>query len=83
AADGAAPRIYLQVGAFGEAANAERAAKTVARAGLGDVRVVEAEVNGRSVRRVRIGPLRDADEADRLTDEIRRLGLGEARVAID
>jgi rare lipoprotein A len=81
--DGATPRIYLQVGAFGEAANAERAAKTVARAGLGDVRVVEAEVNGRSVRRVRIGPLRDADEADRLTDEIRRLGLGEARVAID
>lgn len=82
-ADGASPRIYLQVGAFGEAANAERAAKTVAKAGLGDVRVVEAEVNGRSVRRVRIGPLRDADEADRLTDEIRRLGLGEARVAID
>lgn len=82
-ADGASPRIYLQVGAFGEAANAERAANTVAKAGLGDVRVVEAEVNGRSVRRVRIGPLRDADEADRLTDEIRRLGLGEARVAID
>ena len=77
------PRIYLQVGAFGEQANADRAAQRVAAANLGDVRVVEASVNGRSVRRVRLGPLRDVDEADRLTQEIRRLGLGEARVAID
>ncbi|TDR48931.1 rare lipoprotein A [Tahibacter aquaticus] len=77
------PRIYLQVGAFGEQNNADRAAQRVAAAGLGDVRVVEASVNGRSVRRVRLGPLRDVDEADRLTQEIRRLGLGEARVAID
>lgn len=79
----AQPRIFLQVGAFGEQANAERAAQRVVAAKLGDVRVVEASVNGRSVRRVRLGPLRDVDEADRLTQELRRLGLGEARVAID
>lgn len=77
------PRIYLQIGAFGEQANADRAAQRVASAKLGEVRVVEASVNGRSVRRVRLGPLRDVDEADRLTEELRRLGLGEARVAID
>ena len=80
---GTAPRIYLQVGAYGEVANAERAARAVEGAGFGDVRVVDAQVNGRHVRRVRIGPLKDADEADRLTGEIRKLGLGEARVAID
>lgn len=79
----AQPRIYLQVGAFGEQANAERAAQRVAAARLGEVRVVEASVNGRNVRRVRLGPLRDVDEADRLTQELRRLGLGEPRVAID
>nr|WP_306673941.1 septal ring lytic transglycosylase RlpA family protein [Tahibacter caeni] len=79
----AQPRIYLQIGAFGEQANADRAAQRVAAARLGDVRVVEASVNGRSVRRVRLGPLRDVDEADRLTQALRRLGLGEARVAID
>ncbi|GMV30245.1 MAG: hypothetical protein AMXMBFR59_23700 [Rhodanobacteraceae bacterium] len=79
----AQPRIYLQVGAFSEQANAERAAQRVVAAGLGDVRVVEASVNGRSVRRVRLGPLRDVDEADRLTGELRRLGLGEPRVAVD
>lgn len=77
------PRIYLQIGAFGEQANADRAAQRVVAAKLGEVRVVEASVNGRSVRRVRLGPLRDVDEADRLTEELRRLGLGEARVAID
>lgn len=79
----AQPRIYLQVGAFGEQANADRAAQRVSAARLGDVRVVEASVNGRSVRRVRLGPLRDVEEADRLSQELRRLGLGEARVAID
>lgn len=79
----AQPRIYLQIGAFGEQANADRAAQRVAAAKLGDVRVIEASVNGRSVRRVRLGPLRDVDEADRLTQELRRLGLGDARVAID
>lgn len=79
----AQPRIYLQIGAFGEQANADRAAQRVSAARLGDVRVVEASVNGRSVRRVRLGPLRDVDEADRLSQELRRLGLGEARVAID
>jgi rare lipoprotein A len=79
----AQPRIYLQIGAFGEQANADRAAQRVQAAGLGEVRVVEASVNGRSMRRVRLGPLRDVEEADRLTNELRRLGLGEARVAID
>jgi len=79
----AQPRIYLQIGAFGEQANADRAAQRVSAAKLGDVRVVEASVNGRSVRRVRLGPLRDVEEADRLSQELRRLGLGEARVAID
>jgi rare lipoprotein A len=79
----AQPRIYLQVGAFGEQANADRAAQRVSAARLGDVRVVEASVNGRSVRRVRLGPLRDVEEADRLSQELRRLGLGDARVAID
>ena len=79
----AQPRIYLQIGAFGEQANADRAAQRVAAAKLGEVREVEASVNGRSVRRVRLGPLRDVDEADRLTQALRQLGLGEARVAID
>ncbi|MBS0582161.1 MAG: septal ring lytic transglycosylase RlpA family protein [Proteobacteria bacterium] len=77
------PALYLQVGAYSDQANAERAAETLRGARLGAVRVVEGAANGRAVRRVRIGPLRDADEADALAPKVRALGLGEPRVAID
>ena len=77
------PALYLQVGAFADAGNAERAASQVRAAKLGDVRIVESTVNGKSLRRVRLGPLRDADEADRITPKLRSLGLGEPRVAVD
>ena len=77
------PALYLQVGAFADAANAERAANQVRAAKLGEVRIVESTVNGKSLRRVRVGPLRDADEADRLTPKLKSLGLGEPRVAVD
>jgi rare lipoprotein A len=77
------PGLYLQVGAFADASNAERAASQVRAAKLGDVRIVESTVNGKSMRRVRLGPLRDADEADRVTPKLRNLGLGEPRVAVD
>lgn len=77
------PALYLQVGAFGEAANAEHAASTVRAAHLGEVRIVQAQVNGKTVRRVQIGPLRDVDEADRLTPKLRDLGLGTPRVAVE
>jgi rare lipoprotein A len=77
------PGLYLQVGAFADASNAERAASQVRASKLGDVRIVESTVNGKSLRRVRLGPLRDADEADRLAPKLRNLGLGEPRVAVD
>ena len=88
-ADAAAPRktpkpaLYLQVGAYSDRHNAEHAAATVRAANLGDVRIVAAQVNDRTVQRVRLGPIRDVDEADRLTPKVRALGLGEPRVAID
>jgi rare lipoprotein A len=50
---------------------------------LGDVRIVEAQVGGKTVQRVRLGPLADVETADRLTPKVRSLGLGEPRVAID
>ena len=36
---------------------------------------VEAQVAGKSVQRVRLGPLRDVDEADRLTPKVRALEI--------
>ena len=77
------PALYLQLGAFSDAANAERAAAKVREAQLGEVRVVEVQVNGKPLRRVRLGPLEDAEQADRITPKLRDLGLGEPRVAVD
>ena len=77
------PALYLQVGAYSDHANAERAAATLRNARLGEVRVVDSTLNGRTVQRVRLGPLKDVDEADRLTPKVRALGLGEPRAAVE
>lgn len=77
------PRIYLQLGAFGDRANAERAAASATRAGLDRVDIQSATVDGRTVHRVRVGPLADVDAADAMTARIERLGLGAPRVAIE
>jgi len=77
------PGIYLQVGAFSDADNAERLARRLRLADLGAVQVMEAEVNGRRVRRVRIGPLVDVDRADQVSARIEGMGLPRPQVAVD
>jgi rare lipoprotein A len=80
---GPKPTIYLQVGAFSDIANASRVADQLNRAGLGPVSLIETTVNGRSVRRVRVGPLADVDTADRVTEQIAGMGLPRPQVAVD
>jgi rare lipoprotein A len=75
--------LYLQVGAYSDHANAERAAATLRAAHLGDVHIVDSTVNARNIQRVRLGPLKDVDEVDSLTPKVRALGLGEPRAAVD
>jgi len=82
-AQSAAARIYLQLGAFGERANAERVAGEARRGGIAQVDIQSAGVNGRTVHRVRVGPLADVAAADALTPRIESLGLGAPRVAIE
>jgi rare lipoprotein A len=83
ATHGGAARIYLQLGAFGERDNAERAAAMATRAGLDHVDIQSIAVAGHTVHRVRVGPLADVDAADSLTARIEELGLGVPRVAIE
>ncbi|NUO72211.1 MAG: septal ring lytic transglycosylase RlpA family protein [Frateuria sp.] len=80
---GARPAIYLQVGAFADLANADRVAQQLRSARLAPVQVIDAQINGRSVRRVRIGPLDDVERADQVTAQIERLGLPRPQVAVD
>lgn len=77
------PAIYLQVGAFADKDNAERLAQRLRAADLAPVQVTDAVVDGRSVRRVRVGPLKDVERADRVSDRIVGMGLPRPRVAVD
>jgi len=77
------PGIYLQVGAFADADNADRLAQRLRRANLGAVEVSEAVINGQRVRRVRVGPLASVDRADQVTARIEGMGLPRPQVAVD
>lgn len=77
------PAIFLQVGAFSDAGNAERLAQRLRAAHLGAVQVQAIQSNGRSIRRVRVGPLIDADQADEVAGRIEAMGLPHPQVAVD
>ncbi|HNR92058.1 MAG TPA: septal ring lytic transglycosylase RlpA family protein [Dokdonella sp.] len=77
------PHIYLQLGAFAERANAERIERELRAQRFGNVRIVTIDVDGRTIHRVRLGPLADIDAADTTGKRLERLGFGTPRVAID
>ena len=77
------PGIYLQVGAFSDTDNAERLAQRLRQAKLGDVQILDAQVNGRHVHRVRVGPLADVEQADQVSARIEAMGLPSPQVAVD
>jgi rare lipoprotein A len=80
---GKLPGIYLQAGAFSDAANAEQVAQRLRAANFAPVQVMDAEIGGRTVHRVRLGPLPDVDSSDRVSDQITNMGLPRPRVAVD
>jgi rare lipoprotein A len=77
------PGIFLQVGAFSDVVNAERVAQQLRSANFAPVQVVDAQINGRSIRRVRVGPLASVDQADDVTTRIEGMGLPRPQVAVD
>jgi rare lipoprotein A len=80
---GPAAAIFLQVGAFSDAINAGRVADQLRRANFAPVQVIEVQIGGRSVRRVRVGPLADVDSADQVSAKIAAMGLPRPQVAVD
>lgn len=82
-ASGAAPRIYLQVGAFSVQANAQALAGRIDRVAEVPVILSEAERLGRPVWRVRLGPLSDVAQADQITGLLLSRGFEAPHVVID
>jgi len=73
--------IYVQAGAFTNAANATKLTKTLSK--VGTTRVVEALVKGTRYYRVRLGPIDSVTEADKLLKRVKASGAGEARIVVD
>ncbi len=76
------PAYYAQAGAFGSRDNAEALAARLRAAGIADVTVMEATVDGRPMFRVRAGPASSFAEFDALADRMRIAGADAVRLAL-
>ncbi len=68
-------RIYVQVGAFGDRANAERRLGALSLAGIKDAFIHEERTPERTLYRVRIGPVADVVQYDVLVEELEGIGI--------
>jgi rare lipoprotein A len=75
--------LFLQLGAFSSAENAERLRARLGNSGRGNVRIIRTELDRRIIYRVRIGPIANVDEADRMSRELAMLGHDDSRIVID
>jgi rare lipoprotein A len=72
--------IYIQVGAFGNRANANKLQDRLTA--IGQAQVSQTMVEARPFYRVRFGPLGSVDKADALLDSIIKAGYKDARVTL-
>lgn len=75
--------LYIQAGAFADAANAERLAQKLRAGRYGSVFVRDDVIAGRRIYRVRIGPVPDVPEFDRVVAALEHVGVRDAHLALD
>jgi rare lipoprotein A len=83
AAAAPAVALYIQVGAFADADNAQRVLARLQSNGVPHVFSLLSSGSGRALRRVRIGPIGTVEEFDQLAARLAALGYPEARLAND
>jgi rare lipoprotein A len=76
-------KMYLQVGAFGESANAQKLADKLSDSGIANVQVHEVSGGATKLFKVRIGPLASVADYDRLSADIERLQIGEGHLVVE
>jgi rare lipoprotein A len=74
-------RIWLQVGAFSEAGNAERLRESLSARGITNVVVLSEPNSGRTLYRVRVGPYEEADGVEDMLGRLRALDIHDAHLA--
>lgn len=75
--------LYIQVGAYADPVNAQRVLDRLQSSGVAHVFSVASSSGGRTLRRVRIGPITTVGEFDALAARLSALGFPEARLAND
>lgn len=77
------PQIYMQLGAFGSKANADRLAEKMTHVTHNPINVRRIEQNGTILYKVRIGPLANVDTSDALNAAIENAHLGNPLTVIE
>jgi len=75
--------LYVQAGAFSSTDNAERLAARLRSSGYEQAFVRSDMVNGRTLYRVRIGPIATVESFDNAVTRLKTLGIADARLALD
>jgi rare lipoprotein A len=73
--------LYVQAGAFATEENATRLLGQLRAKGVSDAFVREDQVDGKTLYRVRVGPIPNVNEFDRVVKRLRSLGVADARLA--
>jgi rare lipoprotein A len=75
--------VYVQVGAFGDRANAERRLSMLWSAGINDAFIYEDFTGDTAMLRVRIGPVSDVVQYDLLVEELETIGITDPYLFIE
>lgn len=81
--EGSGNRVYVQVGAFGERANAERRFRALESGGIERAFVRRDERGELRLYRVRIGPITDVDHYDAVIAHLETLGISESHLVTE
>lgn len=73
--------LYVQAGAFGNEANAKRLLGQLQAKGVKNAFVRADQIDGKTLYRVRVGPIPSVPEFDRVVQRLRALGVSDARLA--
>jgi len=77
------PALFIQVGAYAEAGNAQRVVERLQAAGIDSTLSLASAAGGRALRRVRVGPIASVEQFDSLAARLATLGYPDARLASD
>lgn len=75
--------FFIQVGAFSELLNAENLRARVSVVGADLVKINQTAVAGKTLYRVRIGPLASVENADQIVNQLAQIGIQDHQIVTD